>query len=250
MIRAHRDTQADHRAALAADHARDLAAARRRLDAIDTRLRTLGHPQLADQLLAETRSGTALIVALTCPDQPGGELAAALTAFAHNRHGVDASRVHAASSSTVPSAAFGHWALNAQPGDSSPQPTLGGCRCATWVVSAALARHIGDEAPGTAGAVRTVEDGAHIELVESGLFLSDPDSTRVAVTAFARLPRSALPDLAWPSCRALTCPGCATYSPRRSSRFRDGPDVRAALFVLRSLCPARIGGRVAPWQPV
>lgn len=90
LARAHRDAQADHRAALAADHARDLDTARRRLSALEARLRGLGHPQLADQLTDEARAGTALIVALTCPDQPADQLSHAMSTFAQNRAGVDA----------------------------------------------------------------------------------------------------------------------------------------------------------------
>jgi hypothetical protein len=69
LIRAHRDAQADQRAAIAADHDRDLAAARVRLAAIETRIRNLGFPALADQLETETNAGVVLIVALTCSDQ-------------------------------------------------------------------------------------------------------------------------------------------------------------------------------------
>lgn len=99
LIRAHRDAQADHRAALAAEHDRDLAAARTRLAAIDTRLRALGHAPLADQLTRETHAGTALIIALTCSaepvhDQNTNELGAAMAAFARTRAGVDAASRH------------------------------------------------------------------------------------------------------------------------------------------------------------
>jgi hypothetical protein len=93
LIRAHRDTQADHRAALAADHDRDLDTASRRLAAINARLCVLGQPDLAEQLDKETRSGTALIVALTCCDaHRPDELGAAVTAFADHRARVDAAR--------------------------------------------------------------------------------------------------------------------------------------------------------------
>jgi len=92
-IRAHRDAQSDQRAAVAAEHARDLAAAQQRLTAIDTRLRALGHSSLADQLTAETRAGTALIVALTCPAELAtDELAGAIATYTHHRSGVDATR--------------------------------------------------------------------------------------------------------------------------------------------------------------
>lgn len=93
LIHAHRETQADHRAALAADHDHDLDTARRRLAAIHTRLRALGYADLADHLDDETRAGTALIVALTCTDtHRPDELPAALAAFAHHRAGVESAR--------------------------------------------------------------------------------------------------------------------------------------------------------------
>jgi hypothetical protein len=76
LIRAHRDAQADQRAAIAADHDRDLAAARVRLAAIETRIRSLGFPALADLLETETNAGTVLIVALTCPDEERPTVAA------------------------------------------------------------------------------------------------------------------------------------------------------------------------------
>lgn len=95
LIRAHRDTQADHRAALAADHHHDLDTARRHLAAIGTRLRGLGHHDLADQLDQETRAGTALIVALTCADtHRPDELGTAVATFAHHRARVDSARAH------------------------------------------------------------------------------------------------------------------------------------------------------------
>ena len=101
LIRAHRDAQADQRAAIAADHDRDLAAARVRLAAIETRIRNLGFPALADQLETETNAGVVLIVALTCPDQERpttgqrttkqDELGRALARFAQLRADVDTS---------------------------------------------------------------------------------------------------------------------------------------------------------------
>ena len=95
LIRAHRDTQADHRAALAADHHHDLDTARRSLAAIDARLRGLGHDDLAAQLDRETRAGTALIVALTCADtHRPDELGAAVATFAHHRASVDSAHAH------------------------------------------------------------------------------------------------------------------------------------------------------------
>lgn len=100
LIRAHRDAQADQRAAIAAD--RDLTAARLRLAAIETRIRSLGFPALADLLEAETNAGTVLIVALTCPDEEHSTVAAttagtpaqdelgrALAVFARQRADVD-----------------------------------------------------------------------------------------------------------------------------------------------------------------
>ncbi len=92
LVRAHRAAQADHRAALAAEHARDLAAARRQLAAIDARIRELGHPDLADQLSGETTTGIALIVALTGPSEPSNELGSAIAAFVRTRADVDATR--------------------------------------------------------------------------------------------------------------------------------------------------------------
>lgn len=95
LIRAHRDTQADHRAALAADHDHGLDTARRRLAAINARLRALRQDDLADQLDQETRAGTALIVALTCPDtHRPDELSDAVAAFTDHRSRVDATRAH------------------------------------------------------------------------------------------------------------------------------------------------------------
>jgi hypothetical protein len=75
LIRAHRDAQADQRAAIAADHDRDLTAARVRLAAIETRIRSLGFPALADLLETETDAGTVLI-ALTCSDEERPTVAA------------------------------------------------------------------------------------------------------------------------------------------------------------------------------
>jgi hypothetical protein len=102
LIRAHRDAQADQRAAIAADHDRDLTAARVRLAAIETRIRSLGFPALADLLETETNAGTVLIVALTCPDEERptvaaatagrpaqDELGRALAVFARQRADVD-----------------------------------------------------------------------------------------------------------------------------------------------------------------
>jgi hypothetical protein len=98
LIRAHRDAQADQRAAIAADHDRDLTAARVRLAAVEARIRSLGLPALADLLETETNAGAVLIVALTCPDQEPAttagtteqdELGRALARFAQQRADVD-----------------------------------------------------------------------------------------------------------------------------------------------------------------
>jgi hypothetical protein len=71
LVRAHREAQADQRAAIAAEHDRDLTRARLRIAAIDARLCEHGHHNLADQLDRETAAGAALVAALTCPDQRG-----------------------------------------------------------------------------------------------------------------------------------------------------------------------------------
>jgi hypothetical protein len=98
LIRAHRDAQADQRAAIAADHDRDLTAARLRLAAVEARIRSMGFPALADLLETETNAGAVLIVALTCPDQESptaagtaaqDELGCALARFARQRADVD-----------------------------------------------------------------------------------------------------------------------------------------------------------------
>jgi hypothetical protein len=98
LIRAHRDAQADQRAAIAADHDRDLTTARVRLAATEARIRSLGFPALADLLETETTAGAFLIVALTCPDQDRGttagttaqdELGRALATLARQRADVD-----------------------------------------------------------------------------------------------------------------------------------------------------------------
>ena len=76
LVRAHRETQADQRAAIAAEHQHDLGRARLRLAAIDARLRDNGATELADQLAREAEAGAALIAALTSPlhSDPGDRM--------------------------------------------------------------------------------------------------------------------------------------------------------------------------------
>jgi hypothetical protein len=94
LVRAHRDAQADQRAAIASERARDLGRARLQGAAIEARLRTHGHDALADQLAREATAGAALVAALTAPDHSSGsrdvdQLGQVLTVFAQRRAAVE-----------------------------------------------------------------------------------------------------------------------------------------------------------------
>ena len=98
LVRAHRETQVDQRAAIAAERRHDLSRARIRQAAIDARLRRHGAAELADQLGREAEAGATLVAALTSPqhDDPnrhddgggGDELDSVLTAYTLRRNEV------------------------------------------------------------------------------------------------------------------------------------------------------------------
>lgn len=90
LVAAHRAAQTDHRSALAAEDRRALLAADRRAAAIVESLRDLGAAPIADGLVAESHSGDALIVALTC-DGPGhDEVDIAMSNYRNQRDRVSA----------------------------------------------------------------------------------------------------------------------------------------------------------------
>ncbi|MCE0765957.1 hypothetical protein LWC35_24065 [Pseudonocardia kujensis] len=96
LVRAHRDAQADQRAAIATERDRDLGRARLQSAAIEARLRAHGHDALADQLEHEATAGATLIAALTAPDHCSGgrdvdQLGQVLTVFAQRRAAVEQS---------------------------------------------------------------------------------------------------------------------------------------------------------------
>ncbi|MFR9802763.1 hypothetical protein ACL02T_10725 [Pseudonocardia sp. RS010] len=95
LVRAHRDAQADQRAAIATERDRDLGRARLQSAAIEARLRAHGHDALADQLEHEATAGAALVAALTAPHCSGGrdvdQLGQVLTVFAQRRAAVEQS---------------------------------------------------------------------------------------------------------------------------------------------------------------
>ncbi|GAA4546743.1 hypothetical protein [Pseudonocardia xishanensis] len=98
LVRAHRETQVDQRAAIAAERQHDLSRARMQLAAIDARLRRHGAVELADQLGREAEAGATLVAALTSPphDDPsrhdggvgGDELDSVLSAYTLRRNEV------------------------------------------------------------------------------------------------------------------------------------------------------------------
>lgn len=85
LVTAHRAAQIDHRAALAAEDRRGIQAADRRAHAALCALTELGAPDLAEHLAAETRSGDALIIALTCESAHRGALDHALDDYRRDR---------------------------------------------------------------------------------------------------------------------------------------------------------------------
>ena len=96
LVRAHRDAQADQRAAIATECDRDMRRARLQGAAIEARLRAQGHDALADQLEHEATAGAALVAALTAPDDCSGgrdvdQLGQVLTVFAQRRVAVEQS---------------------------------------------------------------------------------------------------------------------------------------------------------------
>lgn len=90
MATAHRAAQTDHRAALAAEDRAGIEAADRRARAVLTALAEVGAAELATRLDAETRSGDALIIALTCENVRGGLVDDALTGYRRDRDLVEA----------------------------------------------------------------------------------------------------------------------------------------------------------------
>ena len=94
----HRAAQIDHRAALAAEDRPGIEAADRRAHAAISALTELGAPDLAAHLTAETRSGDALIIALTCESPHRGALDHALDDYLRDRE-----RVHALLDASVAS---------------------------------------------------------------------------------------------------------------------------------------------------
>lgn len=90
LAAAHRAAQTDHRAALAAEDRRGIEAADRRAHAALSALTELGACDLTAHLTAETRSGDALIIALTCESSHRSVLDHALDDYRRERE-----RVHA-----------------------------------------------------------------------------------------------------------------------------------------------------------
>jgi hypothetical protein len=89
LVGAHRHTQAEHRAALAAESRRGLAAAEHRATVVLEALRRCGALAVADQLAQEAQAGSGLIVALTSDDTTPAELAAAIHAYTQRQVAVE-----------------------------------------------------------------------------------------------------------------------------------------------------------------
>lgn len=90
MATAHRAAQTDHRAALAADDRGGIRAADWRARAVLTALVKFGASELATRLDAETRSGDALLVALTCENTGPDGVDDALADYQRDRGLVEA----------------------------------------------------------------------------------------------------------------------------------------------------------------
>jgi hypothetical protein len=88
LIAAHRAAQIDRRAALAMENRRALLAADRRATAVAGALTSHGKHAVAEALVAELRSGDALLVALTCESATPHEVDVAMANYQSSRHRV------------------------------------------------------------------------------------------------------------------------------------------------------------------